>query len=676
MLDSTDLNTTARLSSTIDRALDWSHRNQKETGFWVGFLQTNSTMEAEFVLAIHFLGVEDPKVPEVLRAIRSMQRPDGAWGVYHEAPHGDINATVECYAALRCVGASPDDPALARARSWILSHGGIPQTRVFTRIWLALVGEWPWSAVPCLPPELIWFPRWFPFCLYNFSSWARGTIVPLTILSDRRPVRPFLPVRRLDELHADGPPERGPDGEVHKVRVLKVRGKAQAGPRKGGWERFFLLTDRLLSLYTKSPWKPGREAAIVACRDWIVSRQEADGCWAGIQPPWIYALMALHVEGYALDHPVIRAGIRAMDPPWAEQTEQGTFLQACTSPVWDTLLTQLAMLDCGVPASETAFERSLAWVLNEQIRVAGDWKVKSPEASPGGWSFEYQNDTYPDVDDTAVAIIVLARARATARQPAALEAALQRAVAWVEAMVSRNGAWAAFDKDNDEPLINKIPFCDFGEALDPPSADVTAHVVEALGVLGRDLRDPVVARAVDYLRREQEPDGSWFGRWGVNYVYGTGAVIPALERVGENMQADYVRRACDWLRAHQNADGGWGESCASYMDDSWRGRGPSTPSQTAWALLALLAQGDSEQRRAIESGLAYLVNTQTPDGSWEEEHYTGTGFPGYGGGARVALDTLQTVQGAELSRGFMLRYHMYRHYFPLMALGRAREHLT
>ncbi|CAN0256406.1 unnamed protein product [Phaeothamnion confervicola] len=432
----------------------------------------------------------------------------------------------------------------------------------------------------------------------------------------------------------------------------------------------------MLTLYQRSPFKPGRELAIKVCMEWIAARQENDGCWAGIQPPWIYAIMALSAEGYSLKHPMIKAGLDAFNHPWGHEEERGTFMQACTSPVWDTLLTQLAMLDCGLDCSNADFQKSLDWILDEQIVVDGDWKYKVPNAQCGGWCFEYENDTYPDIDDTAVAMIVLARSLKSAKDPSRVHYALRRATDWVTAMVCSNGAWAAFDKDNTIDLIRRIPFSDFGEALDPPSVDVTAHVVEAFGWMGRDLSDPLVARAVDYIRREQEPEGSWFGRWGVNHIYGTGAVIPALEKVGENMQADYIVKACDWIVAHQNADGGWGESCGSYMDDSLRGRGESTASQTGWALMALLAQGTQRYRASIENGVDFLRRTQTSEGSWNEEYYTGTGFPGYGGGARRGnLEDIKT-QGLELSRGFMLRYHMYRHYFPLMALGRAREYLA
>jgi squalene-hopene/tetraprenyl-beta-curcumene cyclase len=649
----------------IDKAVGWSKRAQKEPGYWAARLESNASMEAEWLLAFHILGIEsDPKRDDVIRGLLHTQRPDGAWGVYHDAESGDLNATVEAYAALRVHGHAPDHPAMVKARAFILANGGVPKTRVFTKIWLAMCGEWPWSGTPTLPPEMVDFPLWFPFNLYNFGSWARATIVPLTLISARRPVRPFPPEARLDELFPEG-------REKTKTRL--------PWPKAGGAvAKFLYIADRALALYTtSSPWKPYRETAKAKAIEWIIRRQEADGCWAGIQPPWIYALMALRFEGYALDHPVLAKGWRCFDAPWAVEEPEGTYLQACTSPVWDTLLTQLAYIDCGLGLGNPEFDRSLTWILNQQIRSVGDWKMKSPELEPGGWAFEYENDCYPDLDDAAVAMIVLARLQPDEPALAArVSAALDRATKWVVGMRSSNGAWAAFDKDNNERLVSLIPFCDFGEALDPPSVDVTAHVVEALGYQGKDLSDPIVAAAVNFIRAEQEKDGSWFGRWGVNHIYGTGAVLPALEKVGENMQADYVVRACDWIVDKQNSDGGWGETCASYMDDALRGRGDSTASQTAWALLGLVAQGGEKYRESIQRGSFYLLDTQTKDGTWEEAAFTGTGFPGYGGGARTDLKRSGTTlpQGRELSRGFMLRYHMYRHYFPLMALGRVRDH--
>jgi squalene-hopene/tetraprenyl-beta-curcumene cyclase len=389
--------------------------------------------------------------------------------------------------------------------------------------------------------------------------------------------------------------------------------------------------------------------------------------------------MALNVEGYELDHPAIRRGLDALDTHWSYERDGSLHIQASESPIWDTLLAMMAMQDCDAELTPS-MERALDWLLTQENRQRGDWSIKNRKLEPSGWAFERSNLHYPDIDDTSVALIVLARLPQSVRNRPEVKSAIDRALAWVLGMQCRKGGWAAFDRDNDKLIITMIPFCDFGEALDPPSADVTAHVLEALGLLGFDRQHPAVARGYGFIRSEQEADGSWFGRWGVNHIYGTAAVLPALAGIGEDMTQPYVRKAADWLVAHQNADGGWGETCASYMDDSLRGRGPSTASQTAWAVLALVATASREYERAIRRGVGFLLDTQRTDGTWDEPYYTGTGFPGYGFGARMDFRDAKTreriAQGTELQRGFMINYNLYRHYFPLMSLGRARKFLN
>ena len=663
------MNHQQHMEQTIQRAAAWLLDDQDDQGFWVGRLQSNSCMEAEWIMAMHILGVEnDPKYEGVVQAIINEQREDGSWEVYYKAPTGDINTTVESYVALRIAGLDPDGSVLKSARKWILNNGGLAETRVFTRYWLALLGEWPWQHTPALPPEIIFIPTWAPFNLYKFATWARATMLPLTLLSSRRPVRPLPPEKQLDELFPGG-------RENFDFRL----------PRKKGffsWERFFLFTDYLLNRYVDFPVHPFRQTAIRSCLEWIINHQDADGAWGGIQPPWIYSLMALGAEGYALDHPVMAAGLHGFDLHWSYERNGGIYLQPSESPVWDTVLSLLALLDCGMrPGALEAAEKAAIWLLREQVLVGGDWQVFVRDTEPGGWAFEFENDKYPDVDDTAVAVIVLLRLLPLIKKTDLqhqMRAAVDRAVAWMLAMQNPNGGWAAFDRDNTSKILTLIPFADFGELLDPPSVDVTAHVVEALGLYGHDLSSPAVARACRYMRSEQEEDGSWFGRWGVNYIYGTAAVLPALEAVGEDMQADHVQRAARWLANHQNEDGGWGESCGSYMDDNLRGRGPSTPSQTGWAIMALIAASCPDFDHTISRGVDFLCNSQRQDGTWDEPWYTGTGFPGYGVGERINLakDGDQYSQGAELARGFMLNYNMYRHYFPLIALGRAKKYFS
>ena len=659
-----------QLTASIEAAADWLAARQKPEGYWVGRLESNACMEAQWILALWFMGLENHHLrPRLAQSLRETQRPDGSWQIYYEAPAGDINTTVEAYAALRSMGDRKDAAHMVRAREWIMSKGGLKNIRVFTRYWLALIGEWPWEKTPNLPAEVIFFPNWFVFSIYNFAQWARATLMPIAVLSARRPSRPLPATRRLDELFPEG-------RDKYDYAYPKK-------PGAGFADAFFLTIDKILHGLQSFGQTAGiglvRNGAVSRALEWIIKHQDADGVWGGIQPPWIYSLMALYNEGYAHDHSVVAKGLGALDDPrWRVDVGEATWIQASTSPVWDTELTLLAYEDCDLNERHPEeVEKALDWLLAQQVLRKGDWSVKLPKLEPGGWAFEYKNYFYPDTDDTAVALIALAPFRNDPKWKAkGIETAIEKGVEWLIGMQSKSGGWGAFDKDNDKKILTKIPFCDFGEALDPPSVDVTAHIIEAFGKLGIGKDHPSMVRALDYIRAEQEADGAWFGRWGVNYVYGTGAVLPALEAIGEDMTLPYIRKASDWLILHQNPDGGWGESCASYMDPKQMGRGKSTASQTAWALMGLAAVGRAEDERAIADGVQFLIERQK-DGTWEEPEYTGTGFPGYGVGATIKLnDPLlqeRLKQGPELSRAFMINYNLYRHYFPLMAMGRVRK---
>ncbi len=667
--NSANSNFDRQLGGSIDAAAQWLVARQKPEGYWVGRLESNACMEAQWILALWFVGLEDHHLrPRLAASLKQAQREDGAWQIYHDAPAGDINTTVEAYAALRSMGTPADDPAMEKARVWILSKGGLKNIRVFTRYWLALIGEYPWEKTPNLPPEVIYFPNWFPFSIYNFAQWARATLMPIAVLSARRPSRPLAAENRLDELF--------PEGRSNFDYSYPAK------PGADIIDKAFLWIDRALHWGQSAGITPIRKGAVKRALEWIIQHQDGDGVWGGIQPPWIYSMMALYNEGYAHDHPNVAAALGALDDPrWRVDVGEATWIQASTSPVWDTLLALLAFDDCGLnEINPEEVEKAVDWVLDQQVLKPGDWQVKAPHVEPGGWAFEYKNYFYPDTDDTAVALIVLSQFRGDAKWKAkGIDKAIERGVNWLLAMQCKGGGWGAFDKDNDKTYLTRIPFCDFGEALDPPSVDVTAHIVEAFGKLGFRGDHPNVKRAMDYIKNEQEADGSWFGRWGVNYIYGTGAVLPALEAIGEDMTLPYVARACDWLGSKQQADGGWGESCASYMDPAMAGRGPTTASQTAWALMGLAAANRCEDREAIERGVAFLMERQK-DGTWLELEYTGTGFPGYGVGATIKLgDPLlaeRLKQGPELSRAFMINYNLYRHYFPLMAMGRVRKMLA
>lgn len=634
MISGSRTSTHEALDEAIRRSQEYFLRTQHPDGYWMGELETNVCMAAEYLLLTHFLGVrDDTRWKKIARYIRGQQRPDGTWAIYFGGPP-DINATVESYFALKLAGVSPDQPAMRKARDWVLSVGGVPRVRVFTKIWLAMFGQWDWRGVPVLPPEMMFLPHWFPLNIYDFASWARATIVPMLIILTERPVSPVPGCAHIDELYPNGR-----DGTDY------------APPRPPGatWRRFFHEADGLLRRYDRLAARGLRARAYRAAEEWIVAHQEADGSWGGIQPPWVYSLIALHLRGYPLDHPVMRRGLEGFEGTWAVEDERTFNPQACLSPVWDTALAMIALLDSGLAPGHPALQTAARWLLREQVLAGGDWQVRAPEVEPGGWSFEFENDWYPDTDDTAEVLIALHRTRLPDERRKL--AAVDRGRRWLIGMQSANGGWGAFDRDNTRRLTNEIPFCDFGEVIDPPSEDVTAHVVEALALLGEG-GSPAVRRGLNYLRREQRPDGSWFGRWGVNYVYGTGGVLPAFHAAGIDMSKGRFRRAAGWLRAHQNPDGGWGETCASYDDPGLAGVGESTASQTAWALMGLLAADGSGP--AVERGIRYLVERQEEDGQWEEPQFTGTGFPG----------------------DFYIKYHLYRNYWPLAALGRCRSRLA
>jgi squalene-hopene/tetraprenyl-beta-curcumene cyclase len=606
----------------LDRARDHLLELQNPAGWWKGNLSSNVSMDAEDLLLREFLGIREARRSELsANWIRSQQRDEGSWGNFYGAP-GDLSTTVESYAALRLCGDGTDAEHLVRAREWILAQGGVEKARVFTHMWLALFGLWSWDDVPALPPEMMLLPSRVPLNIYDFACWGRQTVAALTVVSAYRPQRP-LPFG-LAELFTGGPrrPERPPLTSI------------------SGW---FGVMDSALKAYGRRPLGFLRRLALSRAESWIVARQEADGSWGGIQPPWVYSMMALDLRGYPIDHPVMQAALEGLDS-FTVYEDDHCWLEACQSPVWDTALALIALSDAGVAADDPALVRAADWLLDEEVRIAGDWAVRRPDLTPGGWAFEFENDNYPDIDDTAEVVLALRRVKHP--DPERVDAAVRRGVDWLLGMQSTSDGWGAFDADNTSNIVAKHPFCDFGEVTDPPSADVTAHAVEMLAVEGMGHID-AARRGLDWLLREQEADGSWYGRWGVNHVYGTAAALPALESMGIQGDDSRVRRAVEWLRSHQNEDGGWGEDCRSYVDRDWIGRGESTASQTAWALIALHAAGHARDA-VVERGLGWLAATQREDGTWDEPWFTGTGFPG----------------------DFYINYHLYRLVFPVMAMGR------
>ena len=608
--------TDAAVADALDRACRALRRGQDPAGWWKGELETNVTMDAEDLLLRQFLGIaRASQIEASARWVRSNQRSDGTWANFYGGP-GDLSTTVEAYVALRLAGDPVDAAHMRAAAAFVRGAGGVERSRVFTRIWLALFGLWRWDDLPVLPPELMLLPSWFPLNVYDFGSWARATVVPLTVVGHHRPVRPIGIA--IDELRTGVPP-------APERRELT------------SWAGRFGLLDQLLHHYERRPVRWLRRLALERAERWIVAHQEADGSWGGIQPPWVYAMMALHLQGYPLTHPVMAAGLGGLDA-FTIEDERGRRLEACQSPVWDTALAVQALADAGAEPDDPALVAAARWLVAQEVRVRGDWAVRRPALAPGGWAFEFANVNYPDVDDTAEVVLALRRAAVDD------EGSVERALRWTEGMQSADGGWGAFDAENTRALCRELPFCDFGELIDPPSADVTAHAVEVLATCGR--RGPALERGVAWLLDAQEADGSWFGRWGANHVYGTGAAVPALVSAGLPATHRALARAVTWLYAHQNDDGGWGEDMRSYRDPAWRGRGASTASQTAWALLALLACGRRDE--PVERAVSWLCSTQRPDGTWDEPWFTGTGFPG----------------------DFFINYHLYRQVFPVMALGR------
>ncbi len=619
------------LDACLDRGVRRLLSLQAEDGYWWAELESNATMAAEHLLLERFLGTTEPQREQgVVRYILELQGEDGSWPIYWGGP-GDVSVTTEAYFALKLAGVDPEREEMTRARDFIRAQGGVGATRIFTRIWLALFGQFEWSALPAMPPESILAPVSAPLNVYRFASWARATIVAIFMVWAYRPVVPIPAPARVDELYLH---------PGHRRRIQLRR-----DPRPFTWRNAFLVLDKALRAHERLPWKPLRKRALDACERWILERQEADGMWGGIQPPSVYSLIALKARGYSLDHPVMRKGLDGFLGDFALRRGDAFSVQPCLSPVWDTALAITGLREAGVPANDEALLQSARWLLAHEVQSLGDWALTVPGVEPGGFPFEFANERYPDTDDTAEALIALRLVDVRGK-----DGPFHRARGWLRAMQSSNGGWGAFDRDNDAEFVSRIPFADFGAALDPPTEDVTAHIVEAFALDGISPRDDMIARALDYLWDTQEPDGSWWGRWGVNYIYGLGAAVPALVAAGADPADPRLRRAARWLERHQQPDGAWGESCATYEDPSLRGKGPGSASQTAWALLALLAL-EPPEHPAIVRGVDYLVRTQTKDGEWDEPHFTGTGFPG----------------------DFMLKYHLYRNYWPLWALGRYRR---
>ncbi|MBN2549835.1 MAG: squalene--hopene cyclase, partial [Anaerolineales bacterium] len=547
---SNDANVRPDVQEAIRCAQEYLLAQQHPQGYWVGELEADASVSAGYVPIMYFmLGKVDPiRQAKAVSYVRSKQNPDGSWSTFPGGP-GDLNVSIQVYFALKLAGVPAVETFMLQGREFILAQGGVRSANVFTKIWLALFGQYDWRDVPRVPPEVVFLPNWFYFNIYDFASWSRATIMALSIVLTTRPVCIVPESANVLELYA------GADN-MHNVRL----GNKQ---RLLSWRSFFLLADRFFKVWERLPFQPGRKAALRRVEAWIVEHQEADGSWGGIMLPWMYSLFALKSLGYQLDHPVIARGLAGIED-FIVEDDTTLRLQPAVSPVWDTAWSIVALRESGLAADHPALQKAARWLLKQENRHAGDWKVKNPQLQPGSWSFEFNNNWYPDLDDTALVPRALRLVQLGPEQAGDVTRAVERALGWILGMQSKDGGWASFDRDNDKQFLAYVPFADFMSPLDPTCADVTAHVVELLSDVTCNSNQAVqdaMRRAINYLKATQESDHAWYGRWGVNYIYGTGLALAALAASGEDLNQDYIQGAADWLAAHQNPSGGWGESC-------------------------------------------------------------------------------------------------------------------
>ncbi len=652
-----DRSAVADLEGAIASSQAYLLSQQYAEGYWWAELESNVTMAAEVVLLHKIWGTDQTRpLHKVEQYLRSQQRDHGGWELFY-GDGGHLSNSIEAYMALKLLGVSAADAAMVKARQFILERGGITQARVFTKLHLALIGCYDWRGVPSIPSWIMLLPNSFP--IYEMSSWARGSTVPLLIVFDQKPIYITAPAINLDELY--------------------VEGRANANlefPSSGNWTDTFLWLDKAFKFAEDFNLVPFREEGLRAAEKWVLERQEETGDWGGIIPAMLNSLLALRSLGYDPQDPIVERGMASVDR-FVIETLDTYQVQPCVSPVWDTAWVIRACIDSGMAADHPALVSAGQWLIDQQILDYGDWAIKNKRGRPGAWAFEFVNRWYPDVDDSAVVVMALSQLQLPNED--IKWKAIARTVDWIATMQCKPGGWGAFDLDNDHEWLNGLPYADLKAMIDPNTADVTARVVEMLGYLKGDrpakLSNPILptqtapyahiptllptlasphpfrlTHALAYLAAEQEDEGCWFGRWGVNYIYGTSGVLSALALMAPNTHQQAIERGVAWLVSCQNADGGWGETCFSYNDPALKGRGDSTASQTAWALIGLLAAADATEypaTDALQKGVRYLLATQLADGRWDEPYFTGTGFPGH----------------------FYLKYHMYQQYFPLMALG-------
>ena len=631
--DSPNLPLLERAQETIRKAQQHLLGLQNPEGYWVGELLVDCTLVADVVAFMHWTGeVDFDKQSRCVKNLLDRQQTDGGWNTYYKGP-SELNATLKSYFALKLAGFPMDDTRMLKAHATIVRLGGIPKSNTYTKLFLALFGQYPWKYLPIIPPEIILLPNWLYFNIYEMSSWSRGMVVPLSIINHFKPVRHLPPEKQLHELF--------PYGTEHSNLGMPFDKKFFT------WKNFFLRWDRTLKFLDTLPWKPFRSRALKKAEAWILERitDGTDGLGA-IFPSMMYTIMVLKTLGYSEAHPVLRKavidfmGLEVHDPVTDEFR-----MQPCLSPIWDSAITAFALAESGIPADHPQLQKTGEWIISKEIKdFRGDWRHKNPTPVTSGWAFEFNNKYYPDVDDTFKVLMALSVIKMP--DEATKKEVIDRALQWAISFQCKNGGFAAFDKDVTKQWLQDVPFADHNAILDPPCSDITSRALEVFGRLGISVKEPFIKRAIRFVRETQLPDGSWEGRWGVNYIYGTWLVLRGLRAIGEDMYQDWVLRGLNWLESCQNADGGWGETPATYDNPKLKGQGESTPSQTAWALMGILAASD-HLRPSIQRGVEYLHQTQNPDGSWTEDHITGTGFP----------------------KVFYLKYDMYRNNWPLLALA-------
>ena len=633
------------VDSAILRSSDYLLLQQHSDGYWCGELEADAMLEADYIFLHTLLESGDPE--RLKRACIEMMRyqnEDGSWSLYPGGP-GNISLSVKCYFSAKLMNMPVTDPRLVKSREWILAHGGVIACNTFTKMYLCALGQYDYDAVPAIPPEIVLFPNWFYFNIYEISSWSRSILVPLAIIYAKKPFKKIPAEHAIDELYVGG-------RENANLRLQWDRKK------KISWRNFFIAIDRLMHWAEAVHLRPVRKIALRRAEKWMLERLEMSDGLGAIYPAMLNAILALRCLGYSEDDPqVIRARDEfeklGIEEPASDVVPEPTFrMQPCVSPVWDTAQALYALGEAGVPRNHPQLLRAADWLLSKEVRHTGDWAVKVPKTEPGGWYFEFNNEFYPDTDDTAQ--VLLALNKVDNPRERYQHQVVQRAIEWEFAMQCRNGGWGSFDKDNTKMIFQYIPFADHNAMLDPPTVDITGRMLEMLACYGYTRADKRVEKAIKFILSEQEPDGSWFGRWGVNYLYGTFLVLRGLEAIGFDQNEPQVQQAAEWIRMVQNPDGGWGETCGSYEDPNTRGVGESTPSQTAWALLGLLAAGD-DRSDSIAKGVRWLLERQQDDGGWDES-------------MREGAKRESIITGTGFPKVFYLAYTMYRQYFPLMAL--------